>query len=148
MLFAFDLPSKELLVGLDWSDLVRFDAEGLAPPETPQPQLRLMVRRLLEERLHLVVRREQRTIRHLALVVGRDGRKFKDAVEAPVPATQTRGRINHKRMPMRLLVSLLIAPPPDLTAVPDPGPRAESPSWATMSVSMFCERRRPAPTHG
>lgn len=146
MLFAFDLPSKELLVGLDWSDSVRFDVEGLAPPETPQPQLRLMVRRLLEERLHLVVRREQRTIRHLALVVGRDGHKFKDAVETPVPTIQARGRINHKRMPMRLLVSLLsrfeqqlvvdqtgldgfyevglewapdtVVAPPDLTAVP------------------------------
>jgi uncharacterized protein (TIGR03435 family) len=107
MLFAFDLPSKELLVGLDWSDSARFDVEALAPPETPQPQLRLMVRRLLEERLHLVVRREQRTIRHLALVVGREGRRFKDAVEPPVPTTQTRGRINHRRMPMRLLASLL-----------------------------------------
>jgi uncharacterized protein (TIGR03435 family) len=107
MLFAFDLPSKEMLVGLDWTDSVRFDVEGLAPPETPQPQLRLRARRLLEERLHLVGRHEQRTIRHLALVVGRDGRKFKDAVGAPVPTVQARGRIDHKRMPMRLLASLL-----------------------------------------
>ena len=30
VLFAFDLPSKELLVGLDWSDTVRFDVEALA----------------------------------------------------------------------------------------------------------------------
>ena len=30
VLFAFDLPSKELLVGLDWSDTVRFDVEAIA----------------------------------------------------------------------------------------------------------------------
>ena len=107
VLFAFDLPSKELLVGLDWSDTVRFDVEAIAPWDTPPGQLRLMVRHLLEERLHLATRTEQRTLRHIALVVGKGGSKLKASTEPPMPTAQLRGRINHRRMPMRLLASLL-----------------------------------------
>ena len=107
VLFAFDLPSKEMLVGLDWSDTVRFDVEALAARDTPPAQLRLMVRHLLEERLHLATRTEQRTLRHIALVVAKGGSKLKDATGPPMPTAQQRGRINHKRMPMRLLASLL-----------------------------------------
>ena len=107
VLFAFDLPSKELLVGLDWSDTVRFDVEAIAPWDTPPGQLRLMVRHLLEERLHLATRTEQRTLRHIALVVGKGGSKLKASTEPPMPTAQLRGRINHRRMQMRLLASLL-----------------------------------------
>ena len=53
VMYAFDLPSKELLAGIDWQDSVRFDVVALAP------------------------------------------------------AAQFPGRINHKRMPMGLLASLL-----------------------------------------
>src|SRR6266852_721791 len=35
LIFAYELPSKDQLVGLDWTDRVRFDVEALAPPETP-----------------------------------------------------------------------------------------------------------------
>ena len=105
--FAFDLPTRDLLVGLDWSDSVRFDVEAIAPRDTPPAQLRLMVRDLLEERLHLVTRAEQRTLRHIALVVGKDGSKMKLSTQPPAPTAQFRGRINHHRMPMRLLASLL-----------------------------------------
>lgn len=105
--FAFDLPSQDLLVGVDWSDSLRFDVEAIAPRDTPPARLRLMVRDLLEERLHLVTRAEQRTLRHIALVVSKDGSKLKAATEPPVPTAQVPGRINHKRMPMRLLASLL-----------------------------------------
>lgn len=105
--FAFDLPSKELLIGLDWSDSVRFDIEAIAPRDTPPAQLRLMVRDLLEERLHLLTRAEQRTLRHIALVVSKEGPKLKASTEPPAPTAQFRGKINHKRMPMRLLASLL-----------------------------------------
>lgn len=105
--FAFDLPATELLVGLDWSDSVRFDVEAVAPPDTPPARLRLMVRDLLEERLHLLTRTEQRTLRHIVLVVDKDGSKLRPSTEAPAGTAQFRGRINHKRMPMRLLASLL-----------------------------------------
>lgn len=105
--FAFDLPSNELLVGLDWSDTVRFDAQALAPADTPSARLRPMVRQLLEERLHLMTRTEQRTIRHIGLVVGKGGSKLKASTEPPMPTVQLRGRIDHKRMPMSLLASLL-----------------------------------------
>lgn len=105
--FAFDVPSKELLVGLDWTDMVRFDIEAIAPRDTPPPQLRLMLQDLLEERLHLVTRAEQRTLRHLALVVDKEGSRLKPATGPPMPTAQFRGKIDHKRMPMRLLASLL-----------------------------------------
>ena len=65
--FAFDLPSQDLLVGVDWSDSLRFDVEAIAPRDTPPARLRLMVRDLLEERLHLVTRAEQRTLRHIGV---------------------------------------------------------------------------------
>ena len=66
-----------------------------------------MVRHLLEDRLHLATRTEQRTLRHIVLVVGKAGSKLKAATEQPMPTAQLRGRINHRRMPMRLLASLL-----------------------------------------
>ena len=80
---------------------------ALASPDTPLPQVRLMVRQLLEERLKLETAREQRTLRHIALVVDRDGPKMKEAVGPPDGAAQFPGRLNHKRMPMGLLASLL-----------------------------------------
>jgi uncharacterized protein (TIGR03435 family) len=107
VMYAFDLPSKELLAGIDWQDSVRFDVVALAPAETPQPRLRLMVRQLLEERLALETVREQRTLRHIALVVDRNGSKMKEAIGPPESIPQFPGRINHKRMPMGLLASLL-----------------------------------------
>jgi uncharacterized protein (TIGR03435 family) len=107
LIFAYELPSKDQLVGLDWNDTVRFDVEARAPQETSVAQVRLMMRQLLAERLHVVVRGEQRTVRYLALVVEKNGPKLKAAVEPATPTTQVRGRINHKRMPMSVLASLL-----------------------------------------
>lgn len=107
VIYAFDLSSKAQLAGLDWEDSVRFNVEGLAPAETPPAALRAMVRQLLEERLQLKTRREQRTLRHIALVVGPGGPKFRESVEPPASTSQRRGRIEHKRMPMSLLASLL-----------------------------------------
>jgi len=43
----------------------------------------------------------------ISIVVGKGGSKLKAATEPPMPTAQMRGRISHKRMPMRLLASLL-----------------------------------------
>jgi uncharacterized protein (TIGR03435 family) len=106
--FAYELPSDDLLVGPEWNRTVRFDIVGLAPATTPPEQLHAMVRELLAERLHLAVRREQRIVRHLALVVGKNGSRMAPAKEdAPPNGPQVRGRIAHNRMTMALLASLL-----------------------------------------
>ena len=107
LMFAHNLPSKAMLAGLDWNDSVRFNIEALAPADTPYDRLRPMVRQLLDERVHLVTRLEPRTMGYVALVVAKGGPKLKVATEAPMPRTQLPGQIEHKRMPMSLLVSLL-----------------------------------------
>ena len=107
--FAYDLVSEEQLVGLSWNREVRFDIEALAPLETSQEQLRLMTQDLLAERLGLVVRREQKNLRHMALVVGKETPKLPRAKpeELPNPGPQVRGRISHPQMTMGRLVALL-----------------------------------------
>jgi uncharacterized protein (TIGR03435 family) len=107
LIYAFDLSSKAQLVGMDWEDSVRFNVEALAPEDTPRPVIQAMVRDLLEERLLLKTHREQRTLRHIALVVAPGGPKFREATGPAAGTPQFPGRINHKRMPMSLLASLL-----------------------------------------
>jgi len=106
---AYDLPSDDLLVGPDWNKSARFDIVALAPAATSGDQLHAMVRVLLAERLHLVVRREQRIVRYLALVPGRNGARLPSSKESVPPnaGPQVRGRIAHNRMTMSSLASLL-----------------------------------------
>ena len=107
--FAYELVSDDLISGPDWNRAVRFDIEALAPPETSMAQVHLMTRELLAERLHLVLRREEKTVRHLALVAGKDGAKLRrakpDAAASKGP--QAPGRIVHNQMPMSMLATLL-----------------------------------------
>ena len=91
-LFAFGLPSKALLVGLDWSDSVRFDVQAIAPLDTQQPRLRRMVRGLLEQRLKLVSRSDQRTLRYVALVAPEGRTKLKEATTIPALGLRLEGR--------------------------------------------------------
>jgi len=107
--FAYELPSDDLLVGPDWNKSVRFDIVALAPATTSTEQLHWMVRALLAERLHLVVRSEQRVVRYVALEVGKNGARVPPAGEDAPPNSgpQVRGRIVHNHMTMALLASLL-----------------------------------------
>jgi uncharacterized protein (TIGR03435 family) len=107
--FAYELSSESQLVGPDWNRSVRFDIVALAPPGTPPEQLHRMTQDLLAERLHVVLRKEQRVLRYLALVVGKNGAKLQPAKPDPPPnpGPQIRGRISHNQMSMALLASLL-----------------------------------------
>lgn len=106
--FAYELVSDEQLVGPDWNRSVRFNIVASAPPDTPPDQLRLMLRSLLAERLHLVLRREEKNIRYLGLILNRNGTKLPtSAKEVSNVNPQIRGRIDHPRMPMSGLASLL-----------------------------------------
>lgn len=107
--FAYEVVSDEQLVGPDWNGEVRFDIEGLAPPETPLAQVRLMTQDLLTDRLGLVLRREQKVLRHLALVAGRGELRIERAKSGASQnqGAQVRGKISHTQMPMSGLVTLL-----------------------------------------
>jgi len=60
--FAYELVSDNQMTVPAWTGMVRFDIETLAAPDTPMPQLRLMTQTLLAERLHLVLRRDEKVL--------------------------------------------------------------------------------------
>jgi uncharacterized protein (TIGR03435 family) len=109
--FAFDINNDDQIAGPDWikSRQVRFDIVAKAPPDTPVPQLRLMLRTLLIERFKLVLHHEQREMSHLALVVAKNGPKFHSTGEDSDPSGNTyiNGRIVSDRLPMFVLSLLL-----------------------------------------
>ena len=106
--YAYGLVSDEQLAGPDWIRKTRFDVVAKASPDNPRDQLSLMTRELLAQRLHLVLRREQKVLPHLVLLVGNRGAKMPLAKQdAPPPGTQTRGHIAHPSLPMPVLAQLL-----------------------------------------
>jgi uncharacterized protein (TIGR03435 family) len=109
--FAYNITSDAQLSGPDWikSKAVRFDVVAVAPPDTPRDQLALMLQTLLADRLKLVMHREQRELRFLALVAGKDGPKLRDAEPQPAPDTSFNipGRIVRNQISMTQLAVLL-----------------------------------------
>src|SRR4051794_10215144 len=68
--FAYSLSSDAQLSGPDWLRTgPRFDIVGQAPPGTPRERLLLMLQKLLADRLHLRLHREQRQLSFAALIV-------------------------------------------------------------------------------
>jgi uncharacterized protein (TIGR03435 family) len=109
MKFAYEVVSDDQLAVPEWNRQVRFDVEATAPADTKMPELRLMLKALLEERLHLKVRTEQRVRSYLALVKGKSALKIRKAEEIPNPnfGPQVPGRISHPQMSMQGLATLL-----------------------------------------
>ncbi len=107
--FAYQVVADDQLVLPDWNRQVRFDVEAKAPADAKMPQLRTMLRALLDERLHLKVRSEQRVLPYLALAKGKAPPKIKRVEETPNAniGPQVRGRISHPQMSMQGLVTLL-----------------------------------------
>lgn len=109
--FAYEIVSDDQLVAPDWNGSVRFDIEALAAPDTPIADLRKRTQALLTERLGLRWRREGRVLPHLMLVLDSNGdssgSRLAASRSAAVPGIQVRGRIDHPRMPMSGLVTLL-----------------------------------------
>jgi len=72
--WAYQVKDYQVL-GPDWlpSDEASYDIVAKAPPDTPLAQMRLMVQRLLAERLKLALHRETRTLPIYELVVGKQG---------------------------------------------------------------------------
>lgn len=109
--FAWDSVSDDQISGPDWirSQAVLFDIVAQVPPNASREQLLLMTQSLLADRLRLVVHKEQKELRYLALLPGKDGPKMKQV--APDPQTRNnsggRGRVTGNQVPMQLLAALL-----------------------------------------
>jgi uncharacterized protein (TIGR03435 family) len=109
--YAYGVVSDAQLAGPDWikSKSVRFDIVAQAPPDTPRPQLELMLQRLLADRLKVALHHEQRELPYVALVVGKGGPKMRE-VQPDRAGPQNgafRGRIAGNQVSMQLLATLL-----------------------------------------
>jgi uncharacterized protein (TIGR03435 family) len=108
--FSYELVSDAQLSGPGWIKDIRFDVVAEAPDNTEPAELHKMTQALLAERLHLTLRREQRVLPYLALVVAKNGPKLQlvrhlDA--GPSRGPQVRGHITHPQMPLSMLAALL-----------------------------------------
>lgn len=86
--FAYGLPDSQILGGPTWVDSIMFDIEAKSDPlvdsqlhalpaEQARQQKRLMVQALLADRFQLKAHKETRQLPVYALVVTKDGPKFK-----------------------------------------------------------------------
>ena len=76
--FAYDLVSDDQISGPDWirSKALLYDIVAVVPPNTSHEQVVQMTQTLLADRLKLVVHREQRDMKYLALVPGKGAPKM------------------------------------------------------------------------
>jgi uncharacterized protein (TIGR03435 family) len=107
--FAYGLSADAQLSGPDWmSRDFRYDIVAQAPPETPRAQLLVMLQALLADRLKLVLHREPRELRYLALIPVKTGTKLRLAnPEARPNGPALAGLINSPQMLMTALAKLL-----------------------------------------
>jgi uncharacterized protein (TIGR03435 family) len=78
---AYELKNYQI-GGPAWMDLERYQIAAKIPPGASQRQVSLMLQSLLAERFGLVAHRETRELPIYAMVVGKNGPKFK---ESPAP---------------------------------------------------------------
>ena len=71
ILYAFDIQDFQMAGGPDWIRDQFFNVNARAGREVPADQVRLMVQSLLADRFGLVMHREARDMRYLALVTAR-----------------------------------------------------------------------------
>ncbi len=108
--FAYDLVSDDQISGPDWirSKVLLYDIVAVVPANTSHEQMIQMTQSLLAERLGLVLHREQRDMKYLALVPGKGAAKM-----LPADISQERnnsagsGHVTGNRMPMGSLVMLI-----------------------------------------
>ena len=62
--------------GPPWLDSDRFDVLAKAPAGTPNDTLRLMMQKLLEDRFHVVVHKEQKVMKVYAMILAKGGHKL------------------------------------------------------------------------
>ena len=107
--FAYDITSNTQIAGPDWirDKTVRFDIVAKAPPETPRSVLLVMTQNLLTNRFQLKFHREPRELSHYVLTVAKGGHKMTEVTGPAGANTNGPGRIQHTKMSMALLGTLL-----------------------------------------
>lgn len=85
--FAYNVLDFEIVGGPGWIREDRFDVDARAAGDLSAEQMRPLVRALLEDRFKLVARREQREMRHSALVMARDDRRLGAALKPCVDSS-------------------------------------------------------------
>jgi uncharacterized protein (TIGR03435 family) len=90
VILAYDIKDYQY-AGPEWTQFTRFTVSAKIPPGTTKEQFRQMLQNLLAERFKLAVHHEKKDmVASYDLVVAKNGPKFKEAVEAPPPADDTR----------------------------------------------------------
>lgn len=110
--FAFRITNAEQIVGPDWigNKSYRFDVLAKAPPGASDDEVRLMLRKLAQERFKIVSHTEPRELSVLVLSVGKKGVKIPEA--QPVAETGGNGKwwmgdIESKHASMQMLATIL-----------------------------------------
>jgi uncharacterized protein (TIGR03435 family) len=86
---AYEVRNSQIS-GPAWLDSERFDIAARVPDGTTKEQFAVMLQNLLIERFKLALHREKKDLPTYALVVGRNGPKFKASADAPGDADDAR----------------------------------------------------------
>ena len=88
---AFELQNVQIVGGPAWLDTDRYDIEAKTgrPEKLERGQLKPLLQSLLAERFHLKFHRETRELNVYALMLAKDGPKFKPKGEGDVSAMNT-----------------------------------------------------------
>jgi uncharacterized protein (TIGR03435 family) len=109
ILNAYGIPDdrKYALSGPNWLKTESFDIEATFPADTPLPQVRKMLQRLLAERFGLTLHRETRQLPVLALMVSKNGPKIHAVADGQPQTSGGPGRLQATRITMVKLSELL-----------------------------------------
>lgn len=100
ILSVYNVPYWRVNGGPEWVNTDGYEIIATFPPDTSQDQVTLMLQNLLADRFKLAIHREMRDSSVYALVVGKDGPKFKEAPDSKFAAKTGRGHfeIHHADM--------------------------------------------------
>ena len=87
---AYRVQPPQVAGGPSWAGAAHFDIDAKGAPGTTGPQLRLMLRALLQERFALQVHNESRVLPAYRLVVEKGGPKFPESGAGECPAVPGR----------------------------------------------------------
>ena len=88
---------RDQVLGPDWIKDERFSINAKAATAVPEGELKRMLQALLAERFRLVLHREQRKLRVLALLVDKKDAKLQASREDEVPSLRMSGGVLHAK---------------------------------------------------
>jgi bla regulator protein BlaR1 len=111
IIMAYNITNRQISGGPSWLDSEGYDIDAKAERPVSRDQLYLMLQTLLADRFKLTLHRETRELQVYALVVEKDGPKFKlhpnqDVVQ-PLVSPGGRGQVNFQNVPVSRLAWFL-----------------------------------------